>query len=304
MEASCSGTARRVGLALAVALWAASARAFSEPSTEAVRGFLSGLPVSEGAKRALEAKVRAGGGASDWIATVDATVFGLVAISVPGDSDARMRQALEQASVKRAVGRASNLLFVHAAGERYVDVAYRNRDAVADALIACEASMSLEGRLSPGVQSQGAMVGGYAVAIAYAGADKVNLYSAHLPTDDALRPFYCRALYAIARSLMSQGKFGEALPLLRDLHGLKWDRPEVYLDTARCFLKNGQAEDARPILEGILDRFGPALTSEQAELAGNLMLEAGIAAEAKRAFELSLQRLHEENSRQNGPPGN
>ena len=299
MDAPCRMMPRYAILVTGAALLGfAPLHAVCESPAASARAFIAGLSIADDAKKALEARVATGGDVCEWVAEVGDTIFGIATAPIDADPDARMQQLVAQAAAKHAKARALNLLFVHAAGEHYSAMRYRNRDAVANALVACEGSVSVEGRLSPGVQAQGAAVGDCAVAVAFASADKVNLYRAKLPPEDKLQPFYCQSLYTIAQSLVVREKFRDALPLLRDLHDLKWERPEVCLDTAKCFLGIDQKEDANTILQDTLDRFGPALTSEQAELVGDLMLQVGAKAEAGKAFQLSLEKLHEENGRQ------
>jgi len=278
------------------AVWVDPARAETEVPGDVARSFLPGLPLAETVKEALGAKVEEHRTESQWTALVEGTVYCLATVPIEDDRDAGMRRTLEQAAVKRAIGRATNMLFLQAAGSRLSSETYRDRDVLADALAAYEGSMEVGGRLSPGIQRQGDAVGKQAVAIAYVSADKMDLYRAVLPSEERLRPLYSRFLFAKAQSLVADREFNGALPLLKEVHMLGWDHPEVYLETASCFLKLGKTDDAVRMLKGVVDRFDPVLTAAQAEAAGNLMLEAGMHAEAQGAFEAALRRLREENA--------
>ena len=98
---------------------------------------------------------------------------------------------------------------------------------------------------------------------------------------------YCQGLFPLGKSLFLQGKFQEALVILKELHDLKWANVEAYILAADAFLKIGSLEDALKIAQETLHLLQKDLNAELAEHLGDIFLALGDNQDAKICFELA-----------------
>lgn len=68
-----------------------------------------------------------------------------------------------------------------------------------------------------------------------------------------------------------------------------------FLDAAECFLALQQPEDARRMANYLLTEYAASLGSGEAERTGDVLFKTGDEDNARKAYELALSKLREEN---------
>lgn len=102
---------------------------------------------------------------------------------------------------------------------------------------------------------------------------------------------YCRTLYPEASALMSEGKYGEALIRLKELHDLKFANVDAYLLACRAFIRENQPTEAEKIARELLADFAANLNADQAEELGDLFAALSRDGEAEKAYVLAGELL-------------
>lgn len=103
---------------------------------------------------------------------------------------------------------------------------------------------------------------------------------------------YCGTLYPCAISCMQEGKYREALTILKELHDLKYANIDAYLLTCEAFIKNNQPGEAQKIANELLADFYQSCTVQQAEQLGDIFLELGAAPEAEKSYVLAQELMN------------
>ncbi len=93
---------------------------------------------------------------------------------------------------------------------------------------------------------------GSAITLVYAPQEQVNSTLQSEIAIARLREAYRDAIHRQSRRLMEQKRWGESLELWRHLHKLELTSPELYLDTAKCFIALKQPADATGLLKQTL----------------------------------------------------
>lgn len=246
----------------------------------------AGLPPA--VQNAFLARLAPDAHAEEWLVVQDRQVYALVHKALAPATASPIQQALRG----QAEQRARQLLLLYAAGEHYQRQGFSNREAIAKALAALEATT--RGRLLPGLQSRAAILDDGIAALVWIEEDRIASYRQQPPPLGEFRPAYCQALYPTARALFREGKQRQALNLYQEMYALHCNQPTAYfLDAAECFLSLRQPEDAKRLVNHLFKEHAPSLSSGEAERGGDVLFASGDEANARKAYELALSKLRE-----------
>lgn len=271
-------------------------QSFADTRGQVAVQFLSSVALEKSLRAQIVSRIEATATRSEWLIDASDVVYGVAAIRCASDSNRGVQAQLDKAAVKGAFRKAEHLLFLYAAGERIAVGKYRNSEALANALIVLDGKSKVAARLSPDLQSMARTIDGFGVALVFVPRERIQVYQSSIWPYDLLRDAYCAETYLTAHALFQSGNYEKALPVLKEVHDLKWAMPEAYLDAAECFQKVGEASQSSKLLKEILEQLGPRLSSGQSERLGDLMLSCRLVGEAQTAFELALIKYHQENT--------
>lgn len=241
-------------------------------------------------QNAFRARFAADPQAREWLVTQEGQAYALAYQPFSATTHPQIQQAIRGVVEMKA----RHLLLLYATGEHYQQQGFGNREAIAKALTAVDATT--QGQLFPGLQSRAAVLDQAAVALVWIEENRIASYRQQPPPIEQFRPAYCRALYPTAKALFQERKYRQALALYQDMHGLHCHQPTAYfLDAAECFLALQQPEDARRMANYLLTEYGASLNSSDAERAGDMLFEAGDEDSAQKAYQWALTKLREGN---------
>ena len=230
-------------------------------------------------------------------------VYGLYCFTPPSFDDLGAQAHANRVGLGIAEKKALDMLFLYAAGERYDKALFPNRNALVNALISWNKDNMkghVDGRILPGLKTKSQHINGFSLAIAKIAEHSIEVYRGKLPEFDELQPLYFEELKAIAMTYIKKSQFNSAAPVFNEI--IKFDSLDgvTALAAANCYLQTKNIPKSIKVLRFIHSHCLDAYTSEQAELAGELFLQADMPQEATDAFEMALARFKEEQATSSG----
>lgn len=277
---------------LAAALLTVADVAAAAVDADGVRRVVANLNLDSSATGLLSCRISEAPDRTEWIVESDSDVYAVAvdAQTLDGiEADDPIRGRLELGAGRIALARAKQALFLYGAGKGFQDRGYRNRESMANALIALDGmSTTTTGRLGAGLQSAVQTSGTIGVGAVWVDSDSIADFRRHLPDNAEFAPVYCAELYATARIRMKAGDWMTALDLFKEIHDLKWTNIEAYLDAAECFDRTGDPAGAAKLLGEVWETLGPGMKPQEAERMGDHLLRFGVRGPAREAFEAAL----------------
>jgi tetratricopeptide (TPR) repeat protein len=253
---------------------------------QAAEIFLSGLEISQPARFALVEKI-SDGGDGPFVVESGASVYSLAVGKARSDRDEDVRRELEAMEGRVQVLSARRALVMHIMKERVDRKRYSDDDALGNAL-----DSIFVGRIQ-GAQSASDIVDGWAISLVWLSPETANAVRSAFPPEDDLHNGYNEFLYERAKRMFDAGRYNDALPIFKHIHDLKWANVGLYLDASECFLRVGDAGEARKLLAELIETLAPEMGSDDLARAGRLFREAGDRGAALIAFQTARLRLRE-----------
>jgi predicted negative regulator of RcsB-dependent stress response len=285
-------------LAAAVFLVLCAAAAFASEEPEnitVIGGFLKKSPLSDAEQRRVLDAVKLFPNQNEWVMFGDGSVYSMVLRPIQQDSRENVRIKLDELARNAAALRVRYLLYLRASPPERRG-AYKDEDALASALAAWdEGSGKKLAMRSSATNSSGK----WAFSIAVAPDDSFGELSRRVETMEeaearTLDLAYCGIIYPKARAMYEEKRYKDALLFYRELHKLKWARPDSYLEAADCFVKTGLAEDAKKLVTETINELGGEMDSKSMEFAGDLLFELGDETGAIEAYRASAEKMRGE----------
>jgi tetratricopeptide (TPR) repeat protein len=275
------------------ALCAAAAFASEEPENITVIGeFLKASPLSETEQRSVLDAVKLFPNQNEWVMFGDGRVYSMVLRPIQQDTRENVRIKLEELARNAAALRVRYLLYLRASPPERRS-AYKNEDALASALAAWDEENGKKLALRSSATNSS---GKWAFSIAVAPDDSFGDLSRRVEAIEAraLDLAYCGIIYPKARAMYGEKRYKDALIFYRELHNLKWARPDSYLEAADCFLETGLADDAKKLVTETVNELGGEMDSKSMEFAGDLLFELGDETGAIEAYRASAEKMRNE----------
>ncbi len=258
----------------------------SESNTDSLNTWLTELHLPASVLRSLQARRTVDAQASQWIVQNEQQVYVLAIQPVTTDVHAQIQQA-QRGNVEM---RARHGLLLYAAGETYQQQGFNNREAIAKALALLDNTTT--GQLLTGLQSRSTLLDTSIAALVWIAEDRIIAYRHKPPPLTRFLPAYCEALYPTAKAVFEEGRHSQALALYQEMYALQCQQPLAYfLDAADCFAALNQPQDARRMVNHLLNDTKLLLSSGIVERAGDLLLKTGNEKEANRAYEQALKLM-------------
>jgi hypothetical protein len=258
----------------------------------AVGEFLKKSPLSDAEQRVVLDAVKSFPNQNEWVMSGDGNVYSMVLRPVQQDSRENVRVKLEEAARNAAALRVRYLLYLRASPPARRS-AYKNEEALASALAAWDEQSETKLVLrSSATNSSGRWA--FSIAVAPDGAFGDLSRRVEAMEARALDLAYCGIIYPKARAMYGEKRYADALVFYRELHKLKWARPDSYLEAADCFVKTGLAEDAKKLVAETVNELGGEMDSKSMEFAGDLLFELGDEAGAIGAYRASAEKMRNE----------
>ncbi|MDR1508933.1 MAG: hypothetical protein LBS53_04785 [Synergistaceae bacterium] len=283
-------THRALAAAVFFALFAAAAFASGEPENVAVIAeFLKASPLSEAEQRGVLDAVKSFPKQNEWVMFGDGNVYSMVLRPISRDSRKNVQVKLEELARNAAALRVRYLLYLKASPPERRS-AYKNEDALASALAAWDEENEKKLVLRSSATNSS---GKWAFSIAVAPDDAFGDLSHRIEAAEAraLDLAYCGIIYPRAKAMYGEKRYEDALIFYRELHKLRWARPDSYLEAADCFLKTGLAADARKLVTETINELGGEMDSVLMEFAGDLLFDMGDEDAAVAAYNAAKAKM-------------
>ena len=225
---------------------------------------------------------------------LDGSLYSLVIVGIPRDSEPDVAAELEAFALERALFLARGRL-AFSLGQGGVDRRlYRYDDALGTALFSYYTRPREQKVL--GIEAEADVIKTdddlhFAVALAWLRGESVKELKDDVPPSNILDEDYCRFLYRErARVLFEAKNYAEALPFFKNIHDFRWADVNAYMDAAECFLKTGQAEECSKLLREVRGTLNDKMGSDALIRTGRLFREAGDRSAALSAFREARER--------------
>ena len=282
--------------AVLLAFCATAAFASEEPENITVIGeFLKQSPLSDAEQRGVLDAVKSFPNQNEWVMFGDGSVYSMVLRPIQQDTRENVRVKLEELARNAAALRVRYLLYLRASPPERRG-AYRDEEALASALAIWDEESGKKLVLKSSATNSS---GKWAFSIAVAPDDSFGELSRRVEAMEAaerrtLDLAYCGIIYPKAREMYEGKRYADALIFYRELHKLKWARPDSYLEAADCFLKTGLAEDAKKLVAETINELGGEMDSKSMEFAGDLLFDLGDEAGAIGAYRAAAEKMRNE----------
>ncbi|MDR2137403.1 MAG: tetratricopeptide repeat protein [Synergistaceae bacterium] len=269
-------------------------------NVETVKEFLERTPLSAAEQRDILETIRSKtdpGTPSrrEWVLSGDGKVYSLVLVPVQKDRRATLQARLEEMASTKANLRAHHLLYLRAWSGARRKTRYANGESVAEALTEWDRGRGEGERLKPDL-SVAAVSKDWAFALVRIPEESVKALGAQIDEmpENTLDTAYCEAIYPKAKELFEQRRYEAALPVYRELRGLRWARPAAYLDAAECLLRTGDPKSAASLTQETATEWGDVMDHTLLRRAGDILLDAGEEAPAERLYRRAVEKLRQE----------
>lgn len=222
------------------------------------------------------------------IAETGGVTYSLAVSKAPADKEADMQVDLETSTHERNSMRARRNLVVYIARKNFDMKRYIYDDTLGGVL---DSGFGRSG--ISGTQSVSDIVNGIACSLVWITAKDASVALASPPPEDELRDNYCDLLYDTAKRAFESGRYGDALPLFKHIHDLRWANIGMYLDASECFLRVKDKDESKKLLTELIDTLGEDMSSLELSRAGGLLRESGDRAGALAAFKSARERFRE-----------
>jgi tetratricopeptide (TPR) repeat protein len=237
--------------------------------------------------KAIQARVRNEPQARNWLIALDGQVASLV---YRPWRHGQPSQQIRQQERNIAQMQAHQQLLLLAVDDHYHQYGLTDKVALATALYRVSTDYEFSGKILAGSQSSAAVLESGVVALVWTQEDRVAIIRQKPPPVSLVVPVYCKAMYASGHAQYELENFESALLIYHELYRLNCKIPDIYLDSARAFLKTTKPEDAKRLLDHTIHNMHELMSSDHFEQAGELFLTMGIDHAAAEAFDLALQK--------------
>lgn len=227
------------------------------------------------------------------------SVYSLVVVKIPEDSDIDVTSELEISSQERALIEAQSRLAFYLGQSGADRKLFRYDDALGSALLNYY-QISIKTNKLRGIETVAGVLDGvkFAAGIARLSSSTADILASDIPSPGTLDDDYCRFLYRRrALLLFKAGRYEEALPVFRNIHDFRWSDVSAYLDASECFLRTGKNDDCTKLLKELIATLEDKMSSIDFRRSGNLFRQAGDRESARDSFQRARKRYHDENKK-------
>jgi hypothetical protein len=284
---------RALTAAVFFAFCAAAALASETPENIAAVGeFLKTSPLSEAEQRGVLDAAKSFPNQNEWVMFGDGNVYSMVLRPIQQDTREAVQIKLEELARNAAALRTRYLLYLRASPPERKS-AYKNEEALASALATWDEENGQKLALRSSATNSS---GKWAFSIAVAPDDAFGDLSRRMEAAEAraIDLAYCGIIYPKAKAMYGEKRYADALIFYRELHKLKWARPDSYLEAADCFLETGLADDAKRLVTETVNELGGEMDSKSMEFAGDLLFDLGDEAGAIVAYRTAAEKMRSE----------
>lgn len=260
---------------------------FAQDGSEQVSLWLENARIQPEMREALQARLRNEPLATNWLTSNDGYVASLV---FRPWRHGQPSQQIRQQERNIAQMQAHQQLLLLAVDDHYLKYGLTDKVALATALYRVSTDYDFSGKILAGSQSSAAVLESGVVALVWTQEDRVAIIRQKPPPVSLVVPVYCKAMYASGYAQYELENFESALLIYHELYRLNCKIPDIYLDSARAFLKTDKPEDAKLLLDHTLHNMHDVMSSDHLEQVGDIFLTMGNDHAAKKAFDLALKK--------------
>jgi hypothetical protein len=239
----------------------------------------------------LEAKVKNEPYANNWLMEKDGQIVSLVYIpwrrNQPNSHIMQQERSIAQM-------KASNQLLMYAVSDYYHQFGLTDKEGLATALYRVSSDSEFSGKILAGAQSSSSVLCSGVVALIWTREENISVIRQNLPAVDMVEFAYCQAVYANGRTRHDLAKYEQALITYLELYQLNCKIPEIYLDSAKVFLKTNKPDDAQRLLRYTLNNLRDMMSSDKLEELGDLFIQVNEDQSAVEAYKLALEKYYAE----------